>query len=82
MPTPVQVRTFANAVGLAFDKSHNLWAVIDPNQVVEFTAAQLKSLKNNQSPMPSGGTSAKTSLMAIPSKIGYQDAARACPIFP
>ena len=32
MPTPVQVSTFANAAGLAFDKSYNLWAVIDPNR--------------------------------------------------
>jgi hypothetical protein len=52
MPTPIHLSTFANAIGLAFDKSDNLWAVIDPNQVVRFTAAQLKRLKNNPSPTP------------------------------
>lgn len=39
-------------LGLAFDKSHNLWAVVFGPEVVEFTAAQLKNLKNNPNPTP------------------------------
>src|SRR5580692_8219629 len=41
MPTPIKVTgTFANsATGLAFDKSQNLWAVIDDDEVVKFTSA-------------------------------------------
>lgn len=45
--------TYANyATGLAFDKSDNLWAVINDDEVVRFTAAQLKGLKTNPSPTP------------------------------
>jgi hypothetical protein len=54
MPTSVKVTgTLANsATGLAFDKSKNLWAVIDDDKVVQFTVAQLKNLKKNPSPTP------------------------------
>jgi streptogramin lyase len=38
--------------GLAFDKSHNLWALDDGSNVVMFTRAQLKDLKHDSSPMP------------------------------
>ncbi len=49
-PSPISLTS--PALGLAFDKSHNLWAVISGNEVVEFTAAQLKNLKNDSSPTP------------------------------
>ena len=52
MPTPIALSTFATVTGLAFDHSHNLWAVANEDEVVEFTAAQLKNLKNDPSPMP------------------------------
>ena len=52
MPAPVEVSTFGFATGLAFDKSHNLWAVVGSTRVVEFTAAQLKNLKHDSSPTP------------------------------
>jgi sugar lactone lactonase YvrE len=51
-PTPLQLLTYPEVTGLAFDKSHNLWVVIPPDEVVQFTAAQLKNLKNEQSPTP------------------------------
>src|SRR5260370_42533838 len=47
-PTPNHLSTFSSARGLAFDKSQNLWAVIDDfNEVVRFTPAQLKNLRND-----------------------------------
>ena len=53
MPTPTHLSTFSSARGLAFDKSHNLWAVIDEiNEVVRFTPAQLKNLRNDPNPTP------------------------------
>jgi hypothetical protein len=52
MPAPIHLSTFDDATGLAFDKSHNLWAVIDHAEVVRFTAAQLKNLKHDPSPTP------------------------------
>lgn len=52
MPTPIDLSTFASVTGLAFDDSHNLWAVANEDEVVKFTAAQLKNLKNDPSPMP------------------------------
>ncbi len=52
MPTPIHLSTFNSATGLAFDKSKNLWAVVDGDEVVRFTAAQLKNLKTNPSPTP------------------------------
>ncbi|HEY9157082.1 hypothetical protein [Candidatus Binatus sp.] len=52
MPTPIDLNTFGNVTGLAFDKSHNLWAVIDIDEVVRFTAKQLKDLKHDPSPTP------------------------------
>src|SRR5208337_126344 len=50
--TPVYLDLFPYPTGLAFDKSHNLWAVVSHDQVVQFTPAQLKNLKNNPSPTP------------------------------
>lgn len=52
MPTPLDLSTFTSVSGLAFDGSHNLWAVVEEDEVVEFTAAQLKNLKNDPSPIP------------------------------
>jgi hypothetical protein len=53
MPTPTRVSTFADATGLAFDESNNLWAVSENNsEVVRYTAAQLKNLKTNPNPTP------------------------------
>jgi len=52
MPTPIALSTFATVTGLAFDASHNLWAVANEDEVVEFTAAQLKNLKKDPSPTP------------------------------
>lgn len=52
MPTPIQLSTFSQVTGLAFDKSHNLWATVGYFEVVEFTPAQLKDLKNDPSPTP------------------------------
>jgi tripartite motif-containing protein 71 len=51
-PTPTELSTYADASGLAFDQSGNLWAVVDTRYVVEFTAAQLKDLSSNPSPTP------------------------------
>ncbi len=53
MPSPIHLSTFNYVSGLAFDKSNNVWVVVDNNEVVEFTAAQLKNLKSNPSPTPS-----------------------------
>jgi hypothetical protein len=52
MPTPIDLSTYTTASGLAFDKSHNLWVVAEEDEVVEFTAAQLKNLKKDPSPTP------------------------------
>jgi hypothetical protein len=51
-PTPAHLSSYGNATGLAFDKSNNLWAVVDDSEVVEFTAAQLKNLKKDPNPTP------------------------------
>jgi len=51
-PSPVGLSTFSEAIGLAFDKSHNLWATVGHLEVVRFTVAQLKGLKTNPSPTP------------------------------
>ncbi len=51
-PSPITQNTSSHSTGLAFDKSHNLWAIIGSTEVVQFTAAQLKNLKNNPSPTP------------------------------
>jgi streptogramin lyase len=52
-PSPIQLDSLPKFTGLAFDKSHNLWVVsIDPDEVVEFTPAQLKKLKENSTPTP------------------------------
>ena len=50
--TPVYLDVFPYVTGLAFDKSHNLWAVVQDNEVVQFTPAQLGNLKHNPSPTP------------------------------
>ncbi len=50
--TPIRLSTFDSATGIAFDDSHDLWAVIDGDEVVEFTAAQLKNLEHDPSPAP------------------------------
>jgi hypothetical protein len=51
-PSPVQLNTSPPFVlGLAFDKSQNLWADSD-FKVMRFTRKQLKDLKNNPNPNP------------------------------
>jgi hypothetical protein len=52
MPTPTDVSTFATVTGLAFDNSNNLWAVANEDEVVKFSAAQLKKLKTDPNPTP------------------------------
>lgn len=53
MPTPIVLDSLPKFAGLAFDKSRNLWAVsIDPDEVVQFTTAQLKKLAENPDPTP------------------------------
>ena len=52
MPTPRALSTYDQVSGLAFDKSHNLWAVIHFDEVVKFTAAQLKNLYTNRTRRP------------------------------
>ena len=52
MPMPVDLSTYEDATGVAFDASGNLWAVVRQTDIVEFTAAQLKDLKSNPSPTP------------------------------
>jgi streptogramin lyase len=52
MPTPIEISTYEDATGVAFDASGNLWAVVNQNDIVEFTAAQLKDLKSDPSPTP------------------------------
>jgi sugar lactone lactonase YvrE len=52
MPAPHLLSTFGTVTGLAFDNSHNLWAVANEDEVVEFTPAQLKDLKKDSSPTP------------------------------
>ena len=51
-PTPIDLSTFGNVPGIAFDKSNNLWAVINGGEVVRFTPAQLKKLKTDPDPTP------------------------------
>jgi hypothetical protein len=53
-PIPVVLSTYSFSSGLAFDKAGNLWTVSEGegDQVAQFTAAQLKNLKNNPSPTP------------------------------
>jgi streptogramin lyase len=64
-PTPIHLDPSAHAVGIAFDKSHNLWATIGTDEVVEFSAAQLKDLKNDPNPTP---------VVIITASPGFQDA--------
>jgi sugar lactone lactonase YvrE len=52
MPSPVHLSTFSFVLGLAFDKSHNLWADAGHFQVVRFTSKELKDLKKNPNPTP------------------------------
>jgi hypothetical protein len=63
-PTPVHLDASDRAVGIAFDKSHNLWATLFGNEVVEFTAAQLKDLKNSPSPTPAVTITANVTFQA------------------
>ncbi len=50
--TPIHLSTFDTATGIAFDDSHNLWAVIDGNEVARFTNAQLNNLGHDPNPTP------------------------------
>jgi sugar lactone lactonase YvrE len=50
--TPIHLGTFDTATGIAFDDSHNLWAVVDGDKVVRFTPAQLKNLGHDPNPTP------------------------------
>jgi sugar lactone lactonase YvrE len=50
--TPTHLSSFDAFTGIAFDESHNLWAVVDGEKVVRFTVAQLKNLGHNPSPVP------------------------------
>jgi hypothetical protein len=52
MPTPTLLSTFDVVSGLAFDSSNNLWAVVNDDEVVEFTAAQLSDLATDPNPTP------------------------------
>jgi sugar lactone lactonase YvrE len=51
-PAPTQLNPSATATGLAFDKHHNLWAVLGDDAVAEFSAAQVKNLSSNSAPTP------------------------------
>jgi hypothetical protein len=51
-PTPTELSTFASTSGVAFDKSNSLWAVVNQDEIVRFTAKQLKDLKTNPNPTP------------------------------
>lgn len=51
-PTPVHLSVSDSATGIAFDESHNLWAVINGDSVVRFDAAQLKNLDRDPNPAP------------------------------
>ncbi|HEY9157960.1 hypothetical protein [Candidatus Binatus sp.] len=51
-PTPIHLSTFDAATGIAFDDSHNLWAVVGGDTVVRFTPAQLKNLGRDPNPAP------------------------------
>jgi len=64
MPAPIQVTTYSDTAGLAFDKSHNLWVVLPPFEVVQFTTEQLKNLKKDPNPTP-GVIITSTSFMDI-----------------
>src|SRR5271170_254908 len=50
-PTPGGIVDIA-ATGLAFDKSKNLWIVVNFDRVEEFSAAQLKKLSSDDTPTP------------------------------
>jgi ligand-binding sensor domain-containing protein len=71
-PTPIQLSTFSEATGLAFDKSHNLWAVICCSEVVEFTARQLKNLKHDPSPTPEVSITSPTYNLVIGCSFDHQ----------
>jgi hypothetical protein len=51
-PTPISLSTEPGAAGLAFDKAHNLWTVVNFQNVERFTAKQLKNLKKDPNPTP------------------------------
>jgi secreted PhoX family phosphatase len=64
-PTPTSLSFDSHASGLAFDKSHNLWAVTANQNVVRFTAKQLKDLKKNSSPTPGVIITSETDFLTI-----------------
>ncbi|MFZ0659486.1 MAG: hypothetical protein WAM05_12245 [Candidatus Binataceae bacterium] len=51
-PTPVADNTGLRSTGLAFDKDHNLWAILDFFEVVEYSATELANLGSDPSPTP------------------------------
>jgi sugar lactone lactonase YvrE len=55
----------SDASGLAFDKAHNLWAVFNAQNVVRFTAKQLKNLKKDSSPTPSVIITSETDFLTV-----------------
>jgi len=64
-PTPISLSTDSHASGLAFDKSHNLWAVTGNENVVRFTPKQLKDLKKDSSPTPGVIITAQSAFLFI-----------------
>ncbi len=65
MPSPVQLSTFPFVLGLAFDKSNNLWADVGHFEVVRFTRKQLKDLKHDPNPTPGVIITSQSSLNNI-----------------
>jgi hypothetical protein len=51
-PMPINLNTYGFSSGLAFDKRHNLWAVVDSTKVVGFSVSQLINLPNMTNPTP------------------------------
>jgi len=52
-PTPTVIDTGSLEIdGIAFDKEHNLWAVANGTEIVEFSRAQLAQLASNSAPTP------------------------------
>ena len=64
-PTPISLSSDPGAAGLAFDKAHNLWAVVNFQNVVRFTAKQLKNLKKDPNPTPGVIITSQTAFMFI-----------------
>jgi sugar lactone lactonase YvrE len=53
-PTPRILSTVSGSdtSGIAFDNHKNLWAIVDGDTVVEYSAKQVKNLKNDPAPTP------------------------------